>query len=139
MQSQRDDERAFVVIVYIPIQPKGAPRPRVTRFGAYNVKDYTDYKNVIAIAAKTKIKTPLNTAVSINIEFFFEAPKSWSKKKREDTKWNTGKPDIDNLIKGVLDGLNGVAYTDDRQVVQIAARKQYTGVNGIQIIIEEVF
>ena len=31
--------------------------------------------------------------------------------------------DIDNLIKTVLDALNGVAYADDRQVVHIVARK----------------
>ena len=128
------------MIIYIPIQPKGAPRPRVTKFGTYNAKDYTDYKNVIGLAAKAKIKTPLDTPVAINIEFFFEIPNSWSKKKKEAAGWHTSKPDIDNLIKGVLDGLNGVAYADDMQVVNIAARKQYTRSNsGIQIIIEEVF
>lgn len=30
--------------------------------------------------------------------------------------------DIDNAIKAVLDALNGVAYADDRQVIQLAAR-----------------
>lgn len=128
------------MIIYIPIQPKGAPRPRVTKFGTYNAKDYTDYKNVIGLAAKAKIKTPLETSVAIDIEFFFEIPKSWGKKKKEAAGWHTSKPDIDNLIKGVLDGLNGVAYADDMQVVNISARKQYTRSNsGIQIIIEEVF
>lgn len=31
--------------------------------------------------------------------------------------------DIDNYVKAVLDGLNGVAYLDDRQVVQVFATK----------------
>lgn len=33
--------------------------------------------------------------------------------------------DIDNLVKSVLDGLNGVAYDDDRQVDILIAQKQY--------------
>lgn len=127
------------MIIFIPIQPKGAPRPRVTKFGTYNAKGYTDYKNAIGLAAKAKIKTPLETSISIDIEFFFEIPPSWSKKKKEAAGWHKSKPDIDNLIKGVLDGLNGIAYKDDMQVAKIAARKQYTRSNsGIQIIIEEV-
>jgi len=31
--------------------------------------------------------------------------------------------DIDNLIKTVLDGLNGVAWEDDTQVVKVEAVK----------------
>ena len=33
------------------------------------------------------------------------------------------RPDIDNLAKFVLDGLNGLAYHDDRQVVKLVIYK----------------
>ena len=33
------------------------------------------------------------------------------------------RPDIDNLAKFVLDGLNGLVYSDDRQVVKLVASK----------------
>ncbi len=33
--------------------------------------------------------------------------------------------DVDNMIKLVLDGLNGVAWTDDAQVLEVGARKDY--------------
>lgn len=33
--------------------------------------------------------------------------------------------DVDNLAKGVLDALNGLAYTDDRQVVTLTVSKRY--------------
>ena len=31
--------------------------------------------------------------------------------------------DIDNYAKSILDGLNGVAYTDDKQIVSLELRK----------------
>lgn len=34
--------------------------------------------------------------------------------------------DLDNLCKAILDGLEGVAYEDDRQVVELQARKEWT-------------
>ena len=37
--------------------------------------------------------------------------------------YNTGTPDLDNLIKAVSDALNGVAYEDDSQVVEMQAVK----------------
>lgn len=42
-----------------------------------------------------------------------------------------GKPDIDNIQKAVLDGLNGVAYDDDSQVVDVHCRKVYTDESGL--------
>lgn len=36
------------------------------------------------------------------------------------------KPDIDNIIKIILDGLNGVMFDDDKQVVNVSATKVYT-------------
>ena len=34
--------------------------------------------------------------------------------------------DVDNLIKMVLDSLEGIAYKNDRQVVAVTARKRWT-------------
>lgn len=34
--------------------------------------------------------------------------------------------DVDNMIKLVLDGLNGVAWVDDTQVMEVSARKRFT-------------
>lgn len=35
----------------------------------------------------------------------------------------TLKPDVDNIIKAVMDGLNGVAFLDDKQVVFVSCKK----------------
>jgi len=124
--------------IWYPIKPKSAPRPRVTKFGTYNNKDYTDWKKGLSLLAKTKIKKPLENEVFIKIDFFYEIPKSWSKSKKENAKWHKVKPDIDNLLKSCLDSLNGIAYKDDCQVVMVQARKQYSTIAGVKIEIENI-
>ena len=67
--------------------------------------------------------------ISIKILFKFEVPKSYSKKKRDEALAGNLRPtkaDIDNYIKSVLDGLNKVAFLDDRYIYSIEATKVYT-------------
>lgn len=56
--------------------------------------------------------------VALHITVYKQLPKG---KKREEP--FTIKPDIDNIVKCIMDGLNGVAYKDDKQVVHIVAQK----------------
>ena len=123
--------------LFIPITPMAAPRPRVTRNGTYNDPKYTNYKKAIALIAKSKFKVS-DKPIGMYVDFYFEQPKSWSKKKKEETLWHTSKPDIDNLQKGVKDALNGIAYIDDSQVCYVIARKQYSFRVGIMIEIKEL-
>lgn len=80
--------------------------------------------------------------LQVSIQAFYPIPKSFSK-----TKWNdanmrllrpTTKPDCDNIIKVVLDALNGVAYYDDKQVVCVSCSKYYAETGYIKISIEEI-
>ena len=48
----------------------------------------------------------------------------------------TKKPDIDNIVKIVLDSLNGVAYIDDSQVVALLVEKHYAEKPCVEIILE---
>jgi len=41
---------------------------------------------------------------------------------------HTTKPDLDKLVRAVKDGLTGVVYGDDSQVVWINARKEYASI-----------
>ena len=67
--------------------------------------------------------------VAVNIIAHYPIPKSWSKKKQaaamENDIYPTTKPDADNIIKIVLDALNGVAYYDDKQVICVSCKKKY--------------
>ena len=59
----------------------------------------------------------------VGLEFYFAKPKSAPKKLILKTK----RPDIDKLIRAVLDGLTGVVFDDDAKVVSVAARKDFSG------------
>jgi len=127
------------MVIFIEIKPKPAPRPRVTRYGTYNNKDYTDYKKVIALKYKSVHGSPATKKpIAMKLDFFFEVPKSWSKRKKGAAKFHTSRPDADNLAKSIKDALNGIAYKDDSQVCYLQVRKQYAAFNGVRIEIEEL-
>lgn len=69
--------------------------------------------------------------VEINCTFYFPIAKTWTKHKKERAVKGllrcTVRPDLDNLVKLVLDALNGVAYADDSQIVRVHAFKKYSG------------
>ena len=70
--------------------------------------------------------------ISIKILFKFEVPKSYSKKKRDEALAGNLRPtkgDIDNYIKSVLDGLNKVAFLDDKYICNITAEKVFAEEN----------
>ena len=79
--------------------------------------------------------------ISIKIIFNFEIPKSYTKKRHQDAlegKIKPSKNDIDNLIKSVLDGLNGKAWEDDRYIIHLEAEKRYNTRDFIEIEIENI-
>ena len=82
-----------------------------------------------------------NGPVEVSIRAVFSVAKSDSKKKKEMKLSGeipcTQKPDCDNIAKAVLDGLNKVAYGDDRQVVKLSVSKEYGDETGVEISIRE--
>ena len=108
-------------------KPQGKARPRFANGHAYTPKQTTDYerqiKNAFRAAGGEKIE---NDGVIIEIDVYYKKTAA-DKKKTSPTK----KPDIDNICKIVLDGLNGVAYADDKQVISLTANK-YFAVKGVE-------
>lgn len=114
--------------------PKG--RPRFTRKGVAYTPDQTKafekHVNLCARVSQARCgDSPCNSPCIVFITSVFEAPASWPKGKRERARqgleFMTSKPDIDNLIKAVLDGAQGegAAFNDDRQVIAVVALKMY--------------
>jgi crossover junction endodeoxyribonuclease RusA len=89
--------------------------------------DLAVWRADIARHAELSGHKPVVGGIAIELDFIFIPPKSV---KRE-APWV--KPDLDKLIRAVLDGLSGVAYEDDCQVVTITAHKHYGENTGVWI------
>ena len=115
--------------MFIPGKPKGKQRPRVYRGHAFTPQETKDYEAMIANLYRAMHGKMFEGYVSVEIYVLYLVPKSYTKKKRDAIRRGeirpAIKPDIDNIVKIVLDGLNGVAYTDDKQVIEIQAQKCY--------------
>ena len=111
-------------------QPQGKGRPRFTKNGhAFTPQATKDYENLIAESFKAAGGELFDGYVCVNISAFYKIPKATTKENRGLIERGyikpAVKPDIDNVIKAVLDGLNGVAYHDDNQVIKVTAEKHY--------------
>lgn len=117
-------------VVYM--DPIGKARPRFTKGG----QTYTSKKTRRAEAAIRRTfvaagghKLEKGVLVAIYVTVIFPIPKSYSKKRAkacmDSIEQPTKKPDADNILKLVMDALNGVAYEDDRQVVDAGIHKRY--------------
>ena len=113
----------------IPAVPVPKGRPRMTRSGhIYTPQKTKEAEALIKFYAQTFV-TPTDQPLSMCVRFGMPIPKSYSKAKRimigEGVLHHTKTPDLDNLLKLVLDGLNGIAYIDDKQIIELTASKFY--------------
>jgi Holliday junction resolvase RusA-like endonuclease len=107
----------------VRFKPVGEARPRVVTRGnrtfAYTPKSKERKQFQQLLRAQVK-EAPLEGAIVVQINFSFTPLKSWSDKKKElmNGKYKTTKPDLDNLLKFVLDAGNGILWKDDKQIVK---------------------
>ena len=116
----------------IPPRPKA--RPRFAKGHAYTPKLTSDYEYTIAQEYLLKgLKKHLG-AISIYMTFNYRIPTSRIKQLKHGDIC-VEKADIDNLVKALLDSLNGVAYLDDKQVYKIVAEKKWADSNSVDVMI----
>ena len=118
----------------IPIPPMPKLRPRMTRRGrVYTPKKTTDFEGEVQFWISQYDFEPINNgAIRARIDFIYEKPKSIKKSKI----YKTTKPDLDNLIKAILDSLNGICYKDDNQIVELSSTKKYGSEDLIVLTLE---
>lgn len=127
-------------------KPKSKGRPRFSRRGKY-IKTYTpssttEYEKLVKLSAIEQCKDQLDKEytglVKMSIKAYFKPNKSISKKQYNLLigQAHLKRPDLDNLIKIICDGLNGIAYKDDNQVAIISAEKVYDDEERVEVIIE---
>lgn len=125
------------------VVPKG--RPRFTRSGhAFTPKRTTDYETKVKAYYLTEYpygKAFESEPLEIILNVYMALPKSFSKKKKDHMlcyEFPTKRPDSDNLLKSICDALNGVAYTDDSQIVSATVNKLWSEEAKAEITIRRV-
>ena len=89
------------------------------------------WRSAIALEARKAGAFPTRAPITLNMTFVFTKPRTV----KRDTP--TVPPDLDKLVRGVLDALTAIAYTDDAQVIELTAKKIYGDIPGVSIDIHE--
>lgn len=121
----------------------GAAIPKM-RAGRNGTRSFTPKRNMAfeahirAIGAVTMAKAgqaPTPDAVTAEIAVERAIPKSWSKAKALQMRGQpiTGRPDVDNLAKAILDALNEVAYEDDAQVSDLHFTRRWGETDSVRV------
>ncbi|PCF86370.1 RusA family crossover junction endodeoxyribonuclease [Staphylococcus intermedius] len=118
--------------------PKGSSRPRFSRGGhTYMPAPYVKHKKFVADQLPTLL---IDKPIRLTVEFYFKSSKSWSKYKKESHigQPHSIKPDIDNLLKTILDAGNDKLWTDDVLISEIRTFKKWDSTARTVLIIEEL-
>ncbi|AJX59848.1 RusA family crossover junction endodeoxyribonuclease [Burkholderia pseudomallei] len=132
------------VHITLPFAAIGKGRPRVYRGIASTPPKTRAYEHQVATLARAAMRgrLPFDGPIRVLIEIDVEIPKTWPKYRRADALagrvWPSVKPDIDNCAKAILDGMNGIAYRDDTQIVIALLSKRYASDAQVRIAVEEI-
>lgn len=136
--------------IFLPIEPMGAVRTtQKQKYVSDTYKRYAAYKEHIQLLLSGRIaQIEPYKPVIVDVTFYMPIPESGKITqatgvgvKRRQIKVVEGqphvkKPDIDNLVKGLFDSLNGLAWNDDAQVIEVKSRKVYSEYPGIELDIQ---
>lgn len=141
-------------------EPKGKQRPKARNAGKfiqiYTPKQTTSYESRVVYEYKMKydgMAFDINSELKATVKAYFQIPKSHYRfHKKTNTLDLDGSgtmmkqglvrpkkaPDTDNIAKICLDALNGIAYPDDAQIVELNVQKWYSEEPRVEVMIEEI-
>ena len=131
------------MFIIVDGQPVAKGRPKVS-FKAKRVytppKTVEHEKHIRNCFYRSGPHEPIEGPIRLTITFSMQIPKSWSMGKKHSAEIGMtrpiGTPDLDNLIK-MIDALNGLAFKDDSQIVELFAVKKY-GTPQTSILLEGI-
>lgn len=110
----------MIIDFQIPFEGKPKGRPRFTKSGrVYTPEDTLLFERAVRIYCQKIFPAPLQGPIFVRLVFVLKKPK------RPKNALPVVKPDLDNLAKAILDGLNQVAWVDDSQIVKLHLEKVY--------------
>lgn len=134
--------------IIIPGQPIGKARPRMTKSGhVYTPHETKEYEKRVKSCYLTQCGLPPIPAghpVSVGMLAYFPLNKGDSQKRRQAKldgyEMPVKKPDLDNILKICLDGVQGEdgAFLDDCQVVLTTCAKLYDNDPRVELSIIEL-
>ncbi len=129
----------------VPGKVIGKGRPRLNTYSGIvytptKTKDYETLVEQYFLLKYPKFKV-FEGRVKVSIIAYFAIPKATKKSDIKEMLDNnispTKKPDIDNIVKVVLDSMNKFAFKDDNQITKLEVEKKYSIEDKIYIKIEE--
>ena len=135
------ETRATLGSFFVPGKPRSKGRPFVTKAGATFTPAATKAaeESVLVSSMGSRPEAPWQGPVFVQILFQFTPPKSPKWRAKQAVRLSArhaNKPDVDNLVKLVLDALNRSGYwVDDAQVCEIATRKVYAEPEGTWVYV----
>lgn len=129
----------------VPGEPRGKGRPRFSKKKTYTDHETAAYERKVVecfVSTAGSHRAPDTAFLTVDIIAYLEIPKSATKKRASAMERKeiipSRKPDVDNVIKIVLDALNGVAYKDDSRVHSASCVKYYSFEPRIEVYIKEI-
>lgn len=122
-------------------RPRFTTRPYPHAVDPRPSREYKARIQQLAMALPERPDAPLTGPVMLIVHEYRGVPKSWSKKRRKEALENgyaVAKPDLDNVVKTVMDALIGVFWADDNQVCFILALKAYAEEPGVYVCVNEL-
>jgi crossover junction endodeoxyribonuclease len=129
----------------VPGKVIGKGRPRLNSYTGVvytptRTKDYESLVEQYFLLKYPRFKI-LEGRIKVNIIAYFSIPKTTKKTEINEMLDNnispTKKPDIDNIVKVVLDSMNKFAFRDDNQITKLEVEKKYALEDKVYIKIEE--
>lgn len=121
------------LVFVVPGTPQGKGRPRFsgksrTTYTPANTKAYEATVGRMALV-NMRGRDQFSGPVHMDLRAHMPIPASWNKARKEAALLGAlrpvGRPDIDNIIKVIADGLNGIAFADDAAIVSVNGSKVY--------------
>lgn len=124
-----------MIVVNMPLIVRYQRRRHTKSGHGYNPKEYTDGKRAMSEYMRAACAAPLEGPLVVEMTFTRPPAKGNARKYMEGEHYpDTRRPDVDNLMKAVLDAGNGILWMDDSQVVRVVAAK-FVGIGACHTIV----
>jgi crossover junction endodeoxyribonuclease RusA len=127
--SDRTDNPMPTLALFVPGRPapQGSKRHVGNGILVESSKALAPWRTTVAWHAAQAATQLLDGPIAVEVQFVMPRPTSLPK--RKPTPPHVKRPDVDKLIRAILDALSGVIWHDDSQVVDLHPTKRYAELN----------